>query len=131
MSIHADTPNTAAAPSGGVLVIEDDPDSAQTLRMLLEFFGHRVSTASTGRKGLELAKRLQPRVVLCDIGLPDMDGYAVARALRGDPGIGPTFLVAMTGYGRDEDRERAADAGFDRHLVKPADPEDLKRLLAR
>jgi CheY-like chemotaxis protein len=114
-----------------ILVVEDDPDAAETLRMFLGFFGHSVTVAHDGAEALEQARKTNPDVVLCDIGLPGgMDGYAVAQALRNLPGLQGAHLVAMTGYSRDEDRRRALAAGFDTHLAKPADPEALRRLVA-
>jgi CheY-like chemotaxis protein len=113
-----------------VLVIEDNRDAAETLCDLLVLFGHQTEIAHSGTDGLDLARRRRPDVVLCDIGLPEMDGYAVARELRADPLTAPIHLVALTGYGRDADRHRAAEAGFDLHLVKPVGPEVLRRLLA-
>jgi len=113
-----------------VLIIEDNLDAAQTLSDLLEIFGHQAELAYSGSAGVALARRRRPDVVLCDIGLPEMDGYAVARELRADPSTAPIHLVALTGYGRDTDRDRAAEAGFDLHLVKPVGPELLQSLLA-
>jgi CheY-like chemotaxis protein len=113
-----------------VLVIEDNHDAAETLRDLLALFGHQAEIAPTGQAGIDLARRRPPNVVLCDIGLPEMDGYAVARKLRADPQTALIRLVALTGYGRESDQRRAAEAGFDVHLVKPVEPELLKRLLA-
>ena len=118
----------AAVLSRSILVIEDYADAAESLRLFLELAGHRVEVASTGKAGVEAARRLRPDLVLCDIGLPGgMDGYAVARALReGDPEI---RLVALSGYGQDEDRRRALESGFNRHLTKPVDPAVLSELL--
>jgi CheY-like chemotaxis protein len=112
-----------------VLIIEDNLDAAQTLSDLLEIFGHQAELASSGSAGVALARRRRPDVVLCDIGLPEMDGYAVARELRADPLTAPIHLVALTGYGRDTDRDQSVEAGFDLHLVKPVGPELLRRLL--
>jgi CheY-like chemotaxis protein len=112
-----------------VLVIEDNPDAAETLGDLLALFGHQAEIARTGADGVDVARRHPPDVVLCDIGLPEMDGYAVARELRADPMTAPIRLVALTGYGREADRDLAAAAGFDIHLVKPVGPEVLKLLL--
>ncbi len=112
-----------------VLIIEDNHDAAETLGDLLVLFGHAVEIAHSGPIGVDLARRSRPDVVLCDIGLPEMDGYAVARELRADPAGSPAYLVALTGYGRDTDRRRAEEAGFDLHLVKPVGPDVLKRLL--
>jgi signal transduction histidine kinase len=113
-----------------VLVIEDNLDAALTLKLLLELSGHEVTTAHTGGEGIAQAKAQRPEVILCDIGLPDTDGYRVARTLREEPEWQPSCLVAMTGYGQPEDKRRALEAGFDHHLTKPADPEALTRLLA-
>jgi PAS domain S-box-containing protein len=124
-------PRTAAGRGRRVLVIEDKPDAAESMRMLLEAFGHQVAVAHTGRAGLALAAEFQPEVVLCDIGLPKgMDGYAVARALREDSARAGTYLIALTGYGQEEDQRRSRDAGFDLHLTKPVDPRALERVLA-
>lgn len=113
-----------------VLVIEDNVDAAETLADLLRLFGHEVHLAHTGPEGIEAARAVRPDVVLCDIGLPGMDGYAVARQLRQEPSTATTRLVALTGYGRDSDRREAEEAGFDLHLVKPVEPADLRQLLA-
>lgn len=112
-----------------VLVIEDNSDAAETLGDLLRLFGHEAKVALSGPAGLEAARSLRPDVVLCDIGLPGMDGYSVAGSLRSEPATQATRLVALTGYGRDSDRQRTRDAGFDFHLVKPVEPLELKRLL--
>ncbi len=112
-----------------VLVVEDNRDSAESLRMLLTTQGYEVVLAYTGNEGLEAARTGRPDVVICDVGLPGMDGYAVARALRMDPGTAKTRLIAVTGYGQEDDRMRALASGFDTHLVKPADPEVLLGLL--
>jgi CheY-like chemotaxis protein len=113
-----------------VLIIEDHPDSAESLRMLLELSGHRVAVAHAGRPGLEVARAFRPDVVVCDLGLPGgMDGFAVARALRADPELFGVTLIALSGYGQEEDRRQARQAGFDRHLTKPVDPAVLDQLL--
>src|SRR5262249_34301312 len=104
---------------------EDNRDAAEMLRLLLEFSGHEVQVAHSGPEGVRAAQQGQPDVVLCDIGLPGMDGYQVARALRHDPATAGIRLIAITGYGRDEDRCQALAAGFHEHLVKPVDPERL------
>jgi CheY-like chemotaxis protein len=112
-------------------VIEDNVDAAESLGLLLELIGHPAEVALDGAAGLAAARRLPPDIVLCDIGLPGaLDGYAVARAFRADPDLRAAFLIALTGYGREEDRRRALEAGFDTHLTKPADLDDLRRLLA-
>jgi CheY-like chemotaxis protein len=125
-------PLPKATPEGAgrrVLVVEDSRDAAASLRLLLEVLGYDVHVAYTGPAGLVEAQAWRPEVVVCDIGLPEMDGYEVARRLRTAPGLGGVLLLALTGYGRDEDRRRAFESGFDYHLTKPADPEELRRLL--
>jgi CheY-like chemotaxis protein len=115
-----------------ILVIEDNIDAAETLDMLLQLWGHTVVVAHAGAEGIALARDFEPDVVLCDIGLPGgLDGYAVARELRAHTDGGPPYLVALTGYGQDEDQRLAAAAGFDRHLVKPVDHDVLEKLLSR
>lgn len=112
-----------------VLVVEDNRDAAESLRRLLYLSGYEVSIAYTGADGLRAAKRLHPDVILCDIGLPDSNGFVVANALRSDPDTAATRLIAVTAYGADEDRRRARAVGFDVHLVKPVDPDVLLRKL--
>lgn len=108
-----------------VLVVEDDHDSAVSLRKLLELCGYTVSVASSGRECLETAKKISPDVVLCDIGLPDADGFQLAVALRNNPATARARLIAVTAYGSDQDKQRSRDAGFQLHLVKPVKPEKL------
>ncbi len=108
-----------------ILVVEDNKDAANTLRVLLEMFGYQVTVAYTGRAGVEAAREGHPDVVLCDIGLPEMDGFAVASALRKNPATAGARLIAVTGYGQEADRRRALEAGFNEHLTKPVDPELL------
>jgi two-component system OmpR family response regulator len=113
-----------------VLVVDDNRDAAESLALMLSLEGFRVETAEDGYAGLGLARTFRPRVILLDIGLPGMDGYQVARRLRDDPETARLSIVAVSGYGSEEDRERARAAGFDFHLVKPVDPERLMELLA-
>lgn len=114
-----------------VLVIEDNRDAADSTRLLLTLAGHEVQTAYDGKEGIEMARRFLPHVILCDIGLPGgMNGYDVARQFRQDQGGAPVFIIAMTGYGRDEDQRQAKEAGFDLHLTKPVDYNHLRRILA-
>jgi len=108
-----------------VLLVEDNRDTVDTLRLLLQLNSHEVSVAYSGTEGVEMAKRVCPDVVLCDIGLPGMDGFAVAAALRRIPETAGVRLIAVTGYGREQDKRRAREAGFDDHLVKPVDPDLL------
>jgi PAS domain S-box-containing protein len=113
-----------------ILVVEDNRDAADSLRMLLELLDHEVRTAYSGPDGVTTARQWRPDVVLCDIGLPGLDGYGVARELRLNPTTARVRLLALTGYGAEEDRRRSSEAGFDAHLVKPADPAELCKLLA-
>jgi len=113
-----------------ILIVEDNPDAAESLALVLEMASHEVAVASSGEQGLELAARFRPDVVLSDIGLGGaMSGYDVARALRADAELRRARLVALTGYGQDEDRRQALAAGFDEYLVKPFDVDTLCRLL--
>lgn len=113
-----------------VLIIEDNIDVAHSLREALGFLKHTVEVAYSGPEGLAKAREFGPEVVLCDIGLPGMDGYDVARAFRADPALSGLFIVALTGYALPEDQSKAQQAGFDRHLAKPASVADLQKLLA-
>jgi PAS domain S-box-containing protein len=112
-----------------ILVIEDNRDARETLHAWLEELGHRVFEAERGPEGLEIARAIRPDVALVDIGLPGIDGYEVAKGLRASQECRKTLLVAITGYGRREDSARARDAGFDLHLVKPIQPEQLARAI--
>jgi PAS domain S-box-containing protein len=131
-ALTATTPAAAAVGTGArlrVLIVEDNRDAAESLKMLLELLGHETRVASTGPEGVRAAKDWTPDIVLCDIGLPGLDGYGVARELRLDPTTARARLVALTGYGSDDDRRRSRQAGFDHHLTKPAEPEILLGLL--
>ncbi|MGV3723543.1 MAG: ATP-binding protein [Actinomycetota bacterium] len=112
-----------------VLIVEDNPESAETLTELLELWGHEVCHAAEGAEALDLAHTFRPDVALVDIGLPGMDGYALARRLRSEANGQPPLLVAITGYGRDDDRRKSREAGFDHHLVKPIDLQTLRQLV--
>jgi signal transduction histidine kinase len=127
-SVSASTPAERGARR--VLVVEDNLDTAETLRDLLDLLGFEVEIAGSGGDGVAAARQFHPDVVLCDLGLPGMNGYEVASALRSDPETAQTRLIALTGYGGDEDRRRSREAGFDVHLTKPVDPALLRRLLA-
>ncbi|MBI3947388.1 MAG: PAS domain-containing protein [Armatimonadetes bacterium] len=135
----AGAPKASAAPVGQahgsldgrkILLVEDNADAAEVLGMLLEAEGHEVVVAHDGPAAVHLAEAYLPEAALIDIGLPGMDGYEVARRLRRNPALNGTKLVALTGYGQDEDRERSREAGFDEHLVKPVDLIEMRRVLA-
>lgn len=112
-----------------VLVVEDNRDSAETLAKLLELCGYAVNVAYTASEGFEAARRARPDVVLCDIGLPDSDGFALAEALQANPVTARARLIAVTAYGQDSDRERSKRAGFVLHLVKPVNAAALLHIL--
>ncbi|HYD41352.1 MAG TPA: ATP-binding protein [Anaeromyxobacter sp.] len=112
-----------------VLVVDDNADAALTLADLVTLQGHAAEVAHDGRSAIAMAQAAPPDVVVCDIGLPDMSGYDVARALRAGPDGGAIRLVALTGYAQPKDRESAATAGFDEHVAKPVDPDRIARLL--
>jgi PAS domain S-box-containing protein len=119
-----------AAPSERILVVDDNPDAADSLKSLLELVGHEACAAYEGPGAIELARSFRPSLVLLDIGLPGMDGYEVAERLRRELADGAPRIVAMTGYGHDADRERSHRAGFAAHLVKPVSLDALQDLLA-
>ncbi len=123
-------PSMTATEGLRILVVDDSEDAARMSAMLLRSWGHEVRVAYDGPSSLERAIGFQPDVILLDIGLPGMDGFEVARHVRGLPHLEGVRLVALTGYGRDTDRRRSEEAGFDLHLVKPVEPADLKALLA-
>jgi len=114
-----------------VLVIDDNVDAAESLQLALEMEGHEVNVAHDGPSGLDRARELAPDVVLCDIGLPGMDGYAVAKALRHEPALRAMFIVALTGHALPEDQRCASEAGFDAHLTKPATIARIQEVIAR
>jgi CheY-like chemotaxis protein len=121
----------AAATRARVLLVEDDLDAAEGMTNLLELLGHDVRTVHDGMTALDEAGRRPPDVVLIDIGLPTLDGYEVAGKMRLVPGMQSAVLVALTGFGTTEDRERALVAGFQHHLTKPVDIERVEALLAQ
>jgi CheY-like chemotaxis protein len=113
-----------------VLVVDDMPDNRETLGLLVAAWGHETLLAHDGPSALEAFAAFRPHAVLLDIGLPGFDGWEVARLIRRHEGRTPALVVAVTGYGRERDREQSREAGIDLHLTKPADPEVLRRVLA-
>lgn len=113
-----------------VLLIEDNTDMAELLRQLLVVLGQNVHVANDGMTGIELARKIRPDLVICDIGLPELSGLEVARRLRADEIFRTTEIVALSGYGLPEDRRKSADAGFSRHIVKPVSMDDIEKLLS-
>jgi two-component system CheB/CheR fusion protein len=112
-----------------ILIVDDNRDSAETIGLMAELWGHEVWQVHDGPAALEAALSYRPEAVLLDIGLPGMSGYEVARRLRSLDGLDGVTIVAMTGYGGEEDRRRSREAGFDHHMVKPVDPAKLEALL--
>ena len=121
--------NSVAAARHRVLVVDDNLDGAESMTFLLDALGQEVSTAHDGEQALEQIASFRPDVVLLDIGLPRLNGYDVARRIRQMPGSAKIVLVALTGWGRDEDRQQSREAGFDHHWVKPVDLSVLRELL--
>jgi CheY-like chemotaxis protein len=122
-------PRTGGA--ANVVVVEDNVDSAEMLCELVGLGGPRCETAHDGEGGLATIERLRPEVAFVDLGLPGIDGLELARRVRAQPELAGVFLVALTGYGETSDRERAREAGFDEHLVKPVDPDAVMTMLTR
>jgi CheY-like chemotaxis protein len=123
-------PVAQVVPPRRVLVVDDNVDAATSLAELLRHRGHDVRAVFDGAAALEEAERFMPDAVVLDIGLPGMDGYETARRLRKLPGGRRMMIVAVTGWGQDEDRRRSREAGFDHHLVKPAHPDAVEQLFA-
>ena len=111
-------------------MIEDNVDAAESLREVLEFDGHTVQLANNGGDGIAKSLSFRPDMILCDIGLPGLDGYEVARRLRAEKTLASVYLVALTGYALPEDMAKAKEAGFDEHIAKPASLERIEQLLA-
>lgn len=112
-----------------IMVVDDNVDAAESLAMMLELDGHSVVRAHDARAAIALARDERPNVMLLDIGLPEIDGYELARRLRALPEVDAARLIAITGYGQAEDRQRAEDAGFNDYLVKPVEFESLRVML--
>jgi len=113
-----------------ILVVDDNPDAALSLAMMLSMMGHDTRTAHDGEAALTTAEAFRPQVVLLDIGLPKLNGYEVAQRIRQQEWGTSMFLVAVTGWGQEEDRRRSEDVGMNLHMVKPVEPSALDRMLA-
>ena len=113
-----------------ILVVDDNYDSALSLAMMLSIMGHETRTAHDGETAVETAETFLPEVVLLDIGLPKLNGYEVAQRIRERPWGASMFLIAVTGWGQDEDRQRSSEVGLNVHMVKPVEPSELEKLLA-
>lgn len=133
-SVAADGADDRAPPASSarkrILVVDDHRDSARILSLLLDSLGHEVQTASDGPQALDVVGTFRPEIVFLDIGLPKLDGCEVARRLRERPDGKALRLIALTGWGHDEDRKRTREAGFDHHLVKPVGAKTLRELLS-
>ena len=114
-----------------ILVADDDQDSAESLAMLLQMMGHEVRSALNGLEALAVAAAFEPDLIVLDIGLPGLDGYEVCRRIRQQPWAHTVVIAALTGWTRDEDRDRSQEAGFNHYLVKPVDPKALADLVGR
>jgi len=112
-----------------ILVVEDNQDAAESLAVVLRLTGHSVWVAYDGEQAVAIAEGIQPQVTLCDVGLPKMNGYDVARALRRQPGGESMLLIAVTGWGQEHDKRKTSEAGFNRHMVKPVDVPALLQML--
>jgi CheY-like chemotaxis protein len=112
-----------------IVIADDNEDSAQSFAMLLSFSGHEVKIAHDGAEALDAVRSFRPDVAFLDIGMPVLTGYEVAQAVRAEPWGSEVTLIAVTGWGQPDDKQRAHTAGFDRHLVKPIDPDEVDRLL--
>jgi CheY-like chemotaxis protein len=129
VSVAAQPPESAPL---RILVVDDNADAADSMAFLLELDGHEARIARDGLHAVDAAAHWTPDVVLLDIDLPKLDGYEVARRIRAQPhGVNGVMLIAITGWGQDDDRRRSRDAGFDAHLTKPVDYVDLKKLLVQ
>jgi CheY-like chemotaxis protein len=127
----ADDPAPMSTERRRILIADDNRDAADSLALLLELSGHEVRVAHLGHTALSLAQTFRPNVGLLDIGMPDLSGYEVARALRNESWATNLQLIALTGWGQDDDRRRALEAGFDHHMTKPVDPDQLASLIAK
>jgi CheY-like chemotaxis protein len=123
-------PTDSTASGRRILVADDNTDSAGSMAMILRILGHDARTAHDGLQVVEVATTFRPDVILLDIGMPELDGYEVCRRIRGEPWGSEISIIALTGWGGEEDRKRSLEAGFDHHLVKPVDPIEVEKLLA-
>ena len=128
---YDDAPSAPDRPAKRILLVDDHADALEMYTVVLQADGHEIFQAADGAAAIDMFKSVRPDVAIVDIGLPTMDGYEVARTIRSERGGDEVMLIALTGYGFPEDRERARAAGFDRHLVKPATPDDIRRELDR
>lgn len=123
-------PGPVAAAKRRILIVDDNRDAAESLGMMLRLMGNEVRTAHDGLAAVEVADAYRPEMILLDIGLPKLNGYDACRRIREQPWSNGTVIVALTGWGQEEDRRRSQEAGFDHHLVKPVEVDNLTKLLA-
>jgi CheY-like chemotaxis protein len=138
----ATTPAPSGKPSGGeeetadpgakrrILVADDNDDSVASMALMLKILGNEVRTASDGREAVEVAETFQPKLILLDIGMPQLNGYEACRAIRQKPWGADVIIVALTGWGQEDDKQKAREAGFNHHLVKPVGLDAIRKLLA-
>jgi CheY-like chemotaxis protein len=119
------------ARSSRILVVDDQIDTARGLEIILKLYGHDVCAVNDGKAAIEAARQFRPDFVILDIGMPGLDGYEVAATLKSDLDLNRAVIIGVSGYGREEDRSRSRDAGFDHHMVKPVDHKALIGLLAK
>jgi CheY-like chemotaxis protein len=127
---HAHTEAQPCVAGSRILIVDDNKDLATSLARLLRLLGHEVEVVFDGLKAIEAARAFQPHAVLLDLGLPNLDGYQVARNLRQE-GFHDTVIIALSGYGQEEDRRRSREAGMNYHVTKPADVKTINELIAR
>jgi CheY-like chemotaxis protein len=131
MTISPDTtvPSAATAPGKQVMIVDDNRDAADSLQMLFEVYGYQAACAYDGASALAAVRASTPDIVVMDLGMPGMDGYQTARAMRALPGGDAIVLIALTGWGHEDAREKTGAAGFDHHIVKPVNFETLRSWL--
>ncbi len=113
-----------------LLIVDDNPDATLTLSMLLELNGYEVHSRTSGKAGLQAAEELRPEVILLDIGMPELDGYETCQLMRNQASGAKAFIVAVSGYGQDSDKQKAREAGFDEHITKPVHMQTLIQIIA-
>lgn len=129
-SLKSASTSTTDNPTGcRALIVDDNQDAADMLAVAMTMLGHTTQVAYEGQSALDLMEIFKPDVAVLDIGLPGMDGHELGRRIRKIPELAPLFMIALTGYGQERDRDQALQAGFDAHLVKPVDIHDLNRLI--
>ena len=129
-SLPSASATATSVPALSILIVDNNVDAADSLGMLLSFEGHEVTVVHSGAEALEAGARVRPQVAFVDIGMPVMDGYQLARHIRAQAWGTGMLLIASTGWGQEDDKRQASEAGFDRHITKPADPVTLMAAIA-